>query len=142
MRCSRLTGFFFFRARKLLTHRRISHIFSSPEMLTRGALACARRTTFSTRPAHPSLVCTFNCCQRSIVMMVYEPPRAYERLPLPLETRIFGTHTARTRDICPGGCYIESVAHVTVGQFLVFEIQLPSGRWLELRGGVGYHRRK
>lgn len=74
-------------------------------------------------------------------MIVYDPPRAHERLPLPLETRIFGSHTARTRDISPGGCYIESVAHVTVGQFLVFEVELPSGRWLELRGEVVYHRR-
>lgn len=73
--------------------------------------------------------------------MVYDPPRAYERLPMPLEVRILGAHTARSRDLCMGGCYIESVAHVTVGQFLVFEMQLPSGRWLTLRGEVVYHRR-
>lgn len=84
---------------------------------------------------------SLNGYQQPIAMMVYDPPRAYERLPLPLETRIFGTNSARTRDISPGGCYIESVAHVTVGQFLVFEIQLPSGRWLEMRGEVVYHRR-
>lgn len=74
-------------------------------------------------------------------MMVYNPPRAYERLPVPLEIQLFGTHAARSRDICPGGCYIESLAHVTVGQFLVFEMLLPSGRWLPLRGEVVYHRR-
>ena len=73
--------------------------------------------------------------------MVYDPPRAYERLPIALEMRILGAHTARSRDICMGGCYIESVAHVTVGQFLVFEMQLPSGRWLPLHGEVVYHRR-
>lgn len=73
--------------------------------------------------------------------MVYDPPRATERLPMPLEVRIFGGHAARSRDLCMGGCYIESAAHVTVGQFLVFEMQLPSGRWLTLRGEVVYHRR-
>ena len=73
--------------------------------------------------------------------MVYDPPRADERLPIALEMRILGAHTARSRDICIGGCYIESVAHVTVGQFLVFEMELPSGRWLTLRGEVVYHRR-
>jgi hypothetical protein len=82
--------------------------------------------------AHPSAISR---------MTVYDPPRAYERLALPLETRLFGSHFARTRDICPGGCYIESAVHVTVGQFLVFELQLPSGRWIELRGEVVYHRR-
>jgi hypothetical protein len=74
-------------------------------------------------------------------MTVYDPPRAYERLPMSLEIRIWNTSPARTRDICPGGCFIESVAHVTVGQFLVFEMQMPSGRWLPLRGEVVYHRR-
>ena len=74
-------------------------------------------------------------------MMVYNPPRAYERLPVPLKIQLFGMQPARSRDICPGGCYIESLAHVTVGQFLVFEMQLPSGRWLPLRGEVVYHRR-
>ena len=74
-------------------------------------------------------------------MTVYDPPRAHERMPMPLEIRIFGTHGARCRDISVGGCYIESVAHVTVGQFLVFELQLPSGRWLSLHGEVVYHRR-
>jgi hypothetical protein len=75
------------------------------------------------------------------MMTVYDPPRAYERLPLTLATRIFGNHTAQMRDLSPGGCYIASVAHVTVGQFLVFEVELPSGRWLEMRGEVVYHRR-
>ncbi len=74
-------------------------------------------------------------------MRVYDPPRAMERLPIPLEIRLLGTHPARSRDICLGGCYIESLAHVTVGQFLVFDLQLPSGRWLPLRGEVIYHRR-
>ena len=73
--------------------------------------------------------------------MVYDPPRAYQRLPMALEMRILREHSARTRDISMGGCYIESVAHVTVGQFLVFEMELPSGRWLTLRGEVVYHRR-
>ena len=74
-------------------------------------------------------------------MTAYNPPRAYERLPMSLEIRMWGTAPARTRDLCLGGCYIESLAHVTVGQFLLFEMQLPSGRWLPLRGEVIYHRR-
>jgi PilZ domain len=73
--------------------------------------------------------------------MVYDPPRLYERLPMPLEVRILGAHAARSRDLSMGGCYIETVAHVTVGQFLLFELKLPSGRWLSLRGEVIYHRR-
>ena len=30
---------------------------------------------------------------------------------------------------------------MTVSQFLVFEMKLPSGRWLSLHGEVIYHRR-
>ena len=74
-------------------------------------------------------------------MTFYDPPRSYERLPISLEVRLFGAQSARSRDICPGGCYIETQTHVTVGQFLLFDLKLPSGRWLPLRGEVVYHRR-
>ena len=67
--------------------------------------------------------------------------RNAERVPFPLEARWegqSGRHTARISDISLGGCYIESLGQVTVGESVSFEVQLPTGRWMRLRGTVAY----
>ena len=46
---------------------------------------------------------------------------------------------ARTTDVSLGGCYIESIGQVTIGEHIRFEIQLPAGSWMPLRGEVLYH---
>jgi hypothetical protein len=66
--------------------------------------------------------------------------RHYERVMLPLEVRwedsLSGKHTARVSDLGLGGCYIESLAQVAVGERIRFEVQLPAGGWMPLRGEV------
>jgi hypothetical protein len=68
--------------------------------------------------------------------------RITDRVPLPLEARWgseSGKHTARVSDISLGGCYMESLGQVTVGEVIMFEVQLPTGRWMPLKGHVAYH---
>jgi len=67
--------------------------------------------------------------------------RNYERVPMPLETRWAGQsgrHTARISDLSLGGVYIESLGTVTIGESISFEIQLPTGNWMPLKGKVIY----
>ncbi|MDQ3817677.1 MAG: PilZ domain-containing protein [Acidobacteriota bacterium] len=69
--------------------------------------------------------------------------RQYERILLPLEVRwegLSGKNIARLNDLSLGGCYVESLAQVSIGESIRFEIQLPTGRWLELHGDVIYHQ--
>lgn len=68
--------------------------------------------------------------------------RHHERVLLPLEVRWegqSGRHTARISDLSLGGCYIETLGQVTVGESLTFEIQLPTQNWMPLSGKVVYH---
>src|SRR5258707_13474472 len=44
----------------------------------------------------------------------------------------------RVADLSEGGCYIDSIAEVYVGEFLSLKIQLPTGQWLELTGEVAH----
>lgn len=67
--------------------------------------------------------------------------RTDKRLPLPLEARWesqSGDHAARVSDISLGGCYIETLGRVKVGDTVSFEVQLPKGKWIRLRGLVAY----
>jgi hypothetical protein len=71
-----------------------------------------------------------------------EERRAEERVPLFLELRwqsLSGKHTARISDISLGGCYVETMGQVTIGDLIRFEVQLPTGRWMPLTGDVVYH---
>jgi len=69
--------------------------------------------------------------------------RKYVRSHVPLEVRwqsASGGYTARVGDISVGGCYVDSIAHVLVGEFVTLEIQLPGGEWLTLSGEVVNHQ--
>lgn len=69
--------------------------------------------------------------------------RRDERISLPLEARcegLSGKYTARLADVSLGGCYVESLALVSVGEQIQFQIQLPTGRWLPLHGEVVYYQ--
>lgn len=71
-----------------------------------------------------------------------EERRVAERVPLMLELRwqsLSGKHTARISDMSVGGCYVETMGQVTVGELIRFEVQLPTGRWMPLVGEVVYH---
>jgi hypothetical protein len=68
-----------------------------------------------------------------------ENTRLNERYTLPLEVHwesLSGRHEARISDISLGGCYMESLAPVSVGEEIHFEIQLPTGGRMPLRGEV------
>ena len=69
--------------------------------------------------------------------------RRYERVTLPLEARwegLSGRHPARLSDLSLGGCFVESLGQVLVGESIQFDIQLPTGRWISLGGEVMYHQ--
>jgi hypothetical protein len=71
-----------------------------------------------------------------------EERRNQERVPLVLEVRwhsLSGKHTARISDLSLSGCYIETMAQVSVDETIRFEVQLPTERWLPLVGEVVYH---
>jgi len=68
--------------------------------------------------------------------------RKYVRIPASLEVRLLlktGRHETRIRDISQGGCYIEGDVAVALRSMIDFELQLPIGYWLPLRGMVRYH---
>jgi hypothetical protein len=74
--------------------------------------------------------------------MMSEERRNQERVPLVLELRwesLSGKHTARISDMSMGGCYVETMGQVTMGEMIRFEVQLPTGRWMPLIGEVVYH---
>ena len=50
-----------------------------------------------------------------------------------------GNYTARITDLSDGGCYIDSLGDVTMGEQLNLKLQLPGGEWLELKGEVAHH---
>ena len=72
-----------------------------------------------------------------------ENRRRDERYTLPLEVRwenLSGKHKARVSDISLGGCYIESLAQVSIGEQVQLEIQLPTGGRMPLNAEVIYHQ--
>ena len=65
--------------------------------------------------------------------------RAQERVPISLEVvceSASGKHDARMSDINTGGCYIDSIAQVAIGEMITFKARLPTGHWVQLRGEV------
>ena len=68
-----------------------------------------------------------------------EERRRSERVSLLLEVYVeglSGQYTARISDISLGGCYIESIMPVAIGERVQFKLQLLTGRWMLLRGEV------
>jgi hypothetical protein len=67
--------------------------------------------------------------------------RVEQRIPLPLEARwegLSGKYTARLSDLSLSGCYLETLALVALDEELQFEVKLPTGFWMPLRGTVVY----
>jgi len=50
-----------------------------------------------------------------------------------------GNYTARITDLSDGGCYIDSLGDVTMGELVNLKLQLPGGEWLALSGEVAHH---
>jgi hypothetical protein len=69
--------------------------------------------------------------------------RSNQRKQILLEARwesLSSRHEARVDDVSLGGCFVNSYAKVELGERVDLEIQLPSKKWLSLRGHVAsYH---
>jgi PilZ domain len=49
-------------------------------------------------------------------------------------------HSARITDLSEGGCYLDTVGEVLVGEIVAFRVLLPDEDWLYLEGEVRHHR--
>ena len=49
-------------------------------------------------------------------------------------------HSARVTDLSEGGCYLDAVGEVMVGEIVAFRVLLPDDDWLYLEGEVRHHR--
>ncbi|MBA2341226.1 MAG: response regulator [Pyrinomonadaceae bacterium] len=73
---------------------------------------------------------------------MWEVPRKHQRVPVLFEVVLeatSGKHDARMSDISMGGCYIDTIGHVSTGEAVVFKVNLPTGHWVQLRGEVVHH---
>lgn len=67
--------------------------------------------------------------------------REDERVTLSLEARwegLSGRYRARISDMSLGGCFLDTAGTVAGGEIITFEIRLPDGEWLSLRGEVAF----
>ena len=51
-------------------------------------------------------------------------------------------HSARITDLSEGGCYLDTVGEVMVGEIVAFRVLLPDDDWLYLEGEVRHHRQR
>lgn len=51
-----------------------------------------------------------------------------------------GVHEARIEDISVNGCFVNTAGWVEIDQVISLEIELPSGKWLPLRGQVASYQ--
>ena len=49
-------------------------------------------------------------------------------------------HSAQITDLSEGGCYLDTVGEVMVGEIVAFRVLLPDGDWLYLEGEVRHHK--
>jgi len=69
--------------------------------------------------------------------------RSNERKHILLEARwesLSRRHQVRVDDVSLGGCFVNTYAKVELGEQVDMEIQLPSGKWLPLRGHVASYQ--
>lgn len=67
--------------------------------------------------------------------------RKSPRAPILLEVlweSATGKYEARTSDVSLGGCFIDTIGRVAVGETISFKLRLLSGQWIELQGEVKY----
>ena len=49
-------------------------------------------------------------------------------------------HSAQVTDLSEGGCYLDSVGSVRLGEIVGFRVCMPDDDWLYLEGEVRHHR--
>ena len=72
-----------------------------------------------------------------------ENRRSDERISVNLPARwdgLSGVHEGRLEDLGLGGCFVNTVGRVEVGEVVGVEIKLPAGEWLQLRGEVASYQ--
>jgi PilZ domain-containing protein len=65
--------------------------------------------------------------------------RNHDRTAINLRARwegISGQQECRIGDLAMGGCFVDSMSRVEIGELVSLEIELPSGEWLPLQGEV------
>ena len=65
--------------------------------------------------------------------------RSENRVPVNMPTKwrgISGGHEGRVEDLSLSGCFVNTKGAVDVGETVSLLIQLPTGRWLPMRGKV------
>jgi hypothetical protein len=69
--------------------------------------------------------------------------RKNDRSTVSLEAKLFGSndgYRARVSDVSMGGCYVETIASVSVGDNVAVQVKAPNGNWISLKGKVtAYH---
>ncbi len=69
--------------------------------------------------------------------------RHHERTAINLRARwegVSGQQECRVSDLAMGGCFVDSMSRVEIGEVILLEIELPSGEWFPLRSEVTtYH---
>ena len=68
-------------------------------------------------------------------------PRIQERTPVSLDIVLEGAsgkRVARITDLSLGGCFIDSVMPIRLGEIVFFKIKASEGEWLDLEGEVVY----
>lgn len=69
--------------------------------------------------------------------------RTSERIQVNMPTRwhgVTGSHEGRVEDLSVTGCFVNTTGAVDVGEIVSLLIQLPSGRWLPMRGKVAFYQ--
>lgn len=67
--------------------------------------------------------------------------RSQGRVPALIEVLwegVSGRYEARTGDIHTGGCFIDTIAEVAVGEIIHFKLRLQNEDWIEVKGEVAY----
>ncbi|MGH9967774.1 MAG: PilZ domain-containing protein [Pyrinomonadaceae bacterium] len=49
-----------------------------------------------------------------------------------------GRYESRTGDLNLGGCFVDTIAQVEIGEIVQFKLRLPSEEWIEVQGEVVY----
>jgi Tfp pilus assembly protein PilZ len=49
-----------------------------------------------------------------------------------------GKYEARASDLSEGGCFLDTIGHVTLGEKIIFRLRLPDGDPINIEGEVAY----
>ena len=68
-------------------------------------------------------------------------PRKHDRTSISLDVTLeftSGTRTARVSDLSVGGCFVDTIVPVNVGEFVRIRIRLSDDQWEQMVGEVAY----